>query len=129
MFDVQKSLFMFRTLPDVPTGGNLTATIFIHLLNLVNVKTVTDIHMNVDGSGDNINYTFMYSLAHVLMHAQKQGWALQRIHIYRFKVGHTHNDLDATFGVLSRDVYGKRSRGDARKNIFSLNHFEKVNKS
>ena len=27
MFDIQKSLYIFRTLPDVPTGANLTATI------------------------------------------------------------------------------------------------------
>ena len=127
MFDVNKSLYMFRTLPDVPTGGNLTGTIFIHLLNLVNFTRVTDIHINVDGAGDNINYTFMYTLAHVLLHAPKQGWALERIHIYRFKVGHTHNDLDATFGVLSRDVYGKRARGDAKKDIFSFTHFQQVN--
>ena len=94
----------------------MTATILINLLNLVNFKGVTDLHINVDGAGDNINYTFMYTLAHVILHAPKQGWALKRIHIYRFKVGHTHNDLDATFAVLSRDVYGKNSRGDAKKN-------------
>ena len=36
-FDLQKSLHFFRTLPDVPTGGNLTATILMKFLSITNV--------------------------------------------------------------------------------------------
>ena len=42
------------------------------------------------------------------------------------KVGHTHCDIDATFANLSKDVYGKHSRGDSVKDLFSLSGFKKL---
>ena len=74
MWDINKSLLIFRTLPDVPTGGNLTATIIAQILNLPNFKDVEDFHINIDGAGDNVNYTFLYSLVHFLLSAKKRGW-------------------------------------------------------
>ena len=126
MFDHRKSLYMFRTLPNVPTGGNLTATILTAMLNKLDLKNCTDLWINVDGAGDNICYTLYYTLVHILLCAKKKGWALKRIHPLRMKVGHTHNDLDATFAVLSKCVYGKHSRGDSRKDILSFSSFKKV---
>ena len=73
MFDAQKTLHMFRTLPDVPTGANLTATIVERFLSLNDISNLTDLHMNVDGAGDNINYTLMYTLTHFLLCAKKSG--------------------------------------------------------
>ena len=69
------------------------------------MRKVTDLHINVDGAGDNVNYTLYYVLAHLLLKAKEQNWPLQRIHILRMKVGHTHCDLDATFAALSKFVY------------------------
>lgn len=126
MFDYEKHLAMFRTLPDVPTGANLTATILSLLMSLPTFNGVEHLHINVDGAGDNVNYTLMYAISHLLLCAKEKGWALNKVTIYRFKVGHTHNELDATFALLSKQVYGKHSRGDARKDIFSLSHFEQV---
>ena len=120
MFDQEKSLAFFRTLPDVPTGANLTVTILAHLMSLPTFKNVEDLHINIDGAGDNINYTLMYSITHLLLSAKEKGWALRRIHLYRPKVGHTHCELDATFALLSMDVYGKHSRGSSRKNILYI---------
>jgi hypothetical protein len=104
----------------------MTATIFARMLNLPKFKNVEDLHVNLDGAGDNINYTFLYSLVHLLLCAKKSGWALKRIHLHRMKVGHTHNELDATFAILSLYVYGKHSRGDPRQNILSPSDFKKV---
>ena len=104
---------MFRTLPDVATGGNLSATLLFNLMSLPQFKGVEDLHINIDGSGDNVNYTLMYAISHLLLSSKKKGWALKRIHLYRPKVGHTHCELDATFALLSRDVYGKNCRGDS----------------
>ena len=126
MFDFHKTLYMFRTLPDVPTGGNLTATILTYMIDNLDLSEVTDLWMNVDGAGDNINYTLYYFLTHILLKAKEKDWPLKRIHILRMKVGHTHCELDATFAALSKFVYGKHSRGDSRKNILSLSSFKEV---
>ena len=128
-FDLNKSLHFFRTLPDVPTGANLTMTIVTKFLALKDFAKIVDLHINVDGAGDNINYTLLYSMVHLLLSAKTKGWALKRIHLLRMKVGHTHCDIDATFALLSKDVYGKHSRGDSRKNIFSLSGFKKVTRT
>ena len=80
------SLLLFRTLPDVPTGGNLTLTIIEHLFQLSEVQNATDLYLNVDGASDNICYHFLYGLAHLLRSSAKAGWPLQRIHMLRFKV-------------------------------------------
>lgn len=126
LFDTTKSLYMFRTLPCVPTGANLTCTIMTSLLGQIDMKKVTDLWINVDGAHDNICYTLYYFLVHLLLSARAEGWTLRRVHLLRMKVGHTHNDLDATFAVLSKYVYGKHSRGDSRKNILSLGSFKEV---
>ena len=79
------SLLLFRTLPDVPTGGNLTMTIVTHLFSLPEVQQATDLYLNVDGASDNICYHVLYALAYLLRRASKAGWPLQRIHLLRFK--------------------------------------------
>ena len=126
MFNSDKTLYMFRTMPYVPTGGNLTATIVCALIDKLDMTGVTDLWINIDGSGDNINYTLYYVLAHLLLCAKDAGWPLKKFHLLRMKVGHTHCDLDATFAALSKFVYGKHSRGVSKKNIFSLSSFKEV---
>ena len=94
-------LLLFRTLPDVKTGGNLTLTIIGHLLqHYVRNTNITDLYVNFDGVSENICYTVLYGLAHYLHCAHACGWKLHRIHVLGFQVGHTHNILDGAFGVL-----------------------------
>ena len=126
MFDTSQTLFMFRTLPNVPTGGNLTCTILMEMMKTGLFDNVTDLYINVDGAGDNICYTLVYSLIHFLLCAKANNWKLQRIHLLRMKVGHTHNLLDATFGLLSRVIYGKHARGDSRMDMLSFSSFKEV---
>ena len=126
MFDTSQTLFMFRTLPNVPTGGNLTCTILMEMFKTGMLDVVSDLYINVDGAGDNICYTLVYSLIHFLLCAKENNWPLQRIHLLRMKVGHTHNLLDATFGLLSRVIYGKHARGDSRLDILSFSAFKEV---
>ena len=125
-FDMHKHLYFFRTLPDVPTGANLTATIICRYLDIEDMTQVTDLHIHVDGAGDNINYNLMYTFIHILRAAKAKGWPLRRIHLYRPKSGHSHCDIDSTFALVSRFIYGKHSNGDSRKNIFSFSHFKTV---
>ena len=42
------------------------------------------------------------------------------------QVGHTHNQLDGSFGVLSRHVYGRQCGGTTARDILSFSGFEKV---
>lgn len=118
-------ILLFRTLPDVKSGGNLTLTIIAHMLKkYVRNTKITDMYINFDGASDNVCYTVVYGLAHFLYCAAKSGWKLKRIHVLRFHVGHTHNTLDATFGVLSRHVYGKH--GTSARDLLSLLGFDRV---
>ena len=118
-------LLLFRTLPDVKTGVNLTLTIVGHMIeNFVCDSKIVDMYINFDGSSDNICYTVVYGLTHYLRCARKSRWKLRRIHILRFHVGHTHNTLDSTFGVLSRHVYGKH--GTTARDLLSFSGFNSV---
>ena len=127
MFNYSKSLYFYRTLPDVPTGGNLTCTILQSMFGKKDLfGDCTDVHINVDGSGDNINYTVVYALVYILLCAYVKKQKLTRIHLLRMRPGHTHNELDAAFALLSKIVYGKHSRGDPRKDVLSFQQFIQV---
>lgn len=84
------SVHLYNTLPDVPTGGNLTMTILTELFKTETVKRAMDVYINFDGASDNICYHVFYGLAYLLHSARKAGWPLQRIHILRFKVYSLH---------------------------------------
>ena len=118
-------LLLFRSLPDVKTGGNLTLTIIGHMMqHYIRDTKTADMYINFDGASDNMCYTVVYGLAHYLYCAAKSGWSLKSIHVLRFHVGHTHNTLDSTFGVLSRHVYGKH--GTTARDLLSFPGFDSV---
>lgn len=77
---------LFTTLPDVPTGGNLTMTIITELFKTVEVQQATDLYINFDGASDNICYHVMYGLAVLLRWCKQAGCPLTRVHVLRFKV-------------------------------------------
>ena len=41
-------------------------------------------------------------------------------------MGHTHNQLDGTFGILSRHVYGRQCGGTTGRDVLSFSGFDKV---
>ena len=75
------------------------------------------IYVNWDGAHDNVNYTCVYTLIHFLVCAESAGWPLREFVILRLPVGHTHVLLDAAWGILSLFIYGRHSRGDARRDV------------
>ena len=79
-------LSFFATLPDVPTGGNLTLTIIEEMFKKDEVRKATDLYINFDGASDNVCYHVLYGLAHMLRCAKHNNWPLRNIHIIRFKV-------------------------------------------
>ena len=123
---VDKKLYVFRTLPHVKTGANLTCTILFMMAAMGLFADATDLHLNLDGASDNVTYPVMYALLHLLLCAVGTGKRLRRIWLYRFKVGHTHNALDAIFGLISEFVYGNHSNGDARRNVLSFSEWKEV---
>lgn len=120
------SIELFSTLPDVPLGGNLTLTILAEAFKKPQVKRATDLYINFDGASDNVCYHVMYGLAYFLRQAKQAGWPLQRVHILRFKVGHTHNQLDGTFGLMSRNIYGRQRGGTTARDLLSFTGFKKI---
>ena len=80
------SVQLFQSLPNVPTGGNLTMTIMIEIFKNPRVQRATDLYVNFDGASDNICYHVFNGLAYLLYSARQAGWTLRRLHILRFKV-------------------------------------------
>ena len=120
------SVVLYRTLPDVPLGGNLTLTIILDMLAKGHFKQATHMYINLDGASDNICYHVYYGLAFFLRCAHLAGWPLHTITLLRLKVGHTHNQLDGTFGVVTRHVYGRQCGGTTAKDVLSFSAFDKA---
>ena len=92
-FSGERKIVIFRSLPNVSTGANLTLTIFVRfamfiaharpstcprtctctyrLFNLGYFDQARKVYINWDGSHDNINYTCLYALVHFLLCAEK----------------------------------------------------------
>lgn len=102
------------------TGGNMTLSIIADLFNKRMFDKAVEVNINWDGSADNVNYTTLFGFVHLLLCAEREGWPLRAIQIYRFLVGHTHDELDATFGEASQQTYGTHSRGDSRRDILGF---------
>ena len=81
-----QGLYLFRTLPTIKTGANLTMTIAARLFSLGVVRDAEHLFINWDGASDNVAYTSMYGLAHLLVCAEATGWLLHTITIYRLQV-------------------------------------------
>lgn len=86
MYDCNRTIHLFRTLPNIKTGANLTMTIIGRLLNLRVLDDAVDLYINWDGSPDNINYTCYYALIHFLLCAETTGWRLRSITLLRLRV-------------------------------------------
>ena len=95
------------------------------IFNLGYLDEAEKVYINWDGAGDNVNYTVVYALIHFLLCAEAQGWPLRTFVILRLPVGHTHVLLDSAWSLLSRLIYGIRSRGDARRDVLDWNQLQK----
>ena len=125
------------------TGANLTLTILLRMFELGVFDRAVEIILNWDGASDNVNKTVMKVLCWFLISAEACGWPLRKVrtltytHLYfilysmyvhshtthmqltllRLQVGHTHDLLDASWGILSQVVYGRHSRGESCRDI------------
>jgi hypothetical protein len=81
-----RELYLFRTLPCVSTGANLTLTILLRLFQLGVMDKARHAYINWDGASDNVNYTCIKTLIHLLISAEKKGWPLRKFTILRLQV-------------------------------------------
>ena len=88
-WDSEKSLYLYRTLPNVRHGADLTMTVLMDLFNKRRFDRAEELYINWDGASDNINYTCIYSLTYLLVCAEKEGWPLHLIDLLRYISGHT----------------------------------------
>ena len=72
-YDKERSLFLYRTLPNMRSGANMTLSIIYDLLNKRMFDEAENLFINWDGSSDNVNYTTIYGLAHLLVCAEREG--------------------------------------------------------
>lgn len=125
-FSGNRELLLFRSLPHLTTGANLTLTILVRAFNLGYFDEAKEVYVNWDGSHDNVNYTCLYSLIHFLLCAEAEGWPLRKFTILRLQVGHTHILLDAVWSHMSQVLYGTRSRGGARRDMLCFDALEQL---
>lgn len=94
----------YRTYPYVESGANLACEVLLHEIEhrmKTCIQNCTDfprhLMLQIDGGPENTSKTF-YGLCESLV---KLG-VFDRIDVSRLPVGHTHEDIDALFGVLWR---------------------------
>ena len=90
MYDKDRTIHLFRCLPDIKTGANLTLTILTRMFNMRLFDRAVDVYINWDGSRDNVNYTCYYALVHFLIRAERAGWPLRTITLMRLQVRCIH---------------------------------------
>ena len=100
---------IYRLFPHVNTGGNVACEVLLHEIEKRidycienNLPFPRWLFLQIDGGSENTSRTF-YALCEDLV---RQG-VFDRIEAARLPVGHTHEDIDAMFGVLWRAAQGK----------------------
>lgn len=97
----RQTLHIYRLFPHIAADANANLTcLWLTLAWLINNgKSAKDgtLYLQVDGASDNINNTLL-KLASFLC----QKHYFKRVVISRLPVGHTHEDVDQRFGVISR---------------------------
>jgi hypothetical protein len=95
--------YAFLTPPWVHKGANLSCTALLFWLLRVRARGPLPpvLRMNVDGGSENWNQTTFAFYAHLVTLG-----IFKKVVLTRLPVGHTHNDLDAIFGIISMALHG-----------------------
>lgn len=113
----------YRTYPHVRSGANLACEVILLEIErrmdycLKNDKPFPKVFfLQTDGGCENTSKT-----VHALCESLVSNGVFDKIELARLPVGHTHEDIDALFGVLWRAMQGKT--------IISPQHWETIAKS
>ena len=115
--------YLFRTMPWIKSGANLTLTVLCYLLSCGTFDHTNKLYIQWDGSRENVNVTNFYFLTWLLMVSGSLGLCLNSIVVSRLEVGHTHFDVDAFHGILSKYLYGCVKTNDSRRSIHTSKAF------
>jgi hypothetical protein len=97
---------LYRTFHNVKLNAN--HQIYTLLYQLERLYTKNDdklpsvVYVQIDGGSENVNKTVLAMLS--LLVAKRVG-GVRQIVLTRLPVGHTHEDIDSIFGVLSRWIF------------------------
>ena len=100
---------MYKTLPWLKTGGNLTShCIWRVLCALVDDRQPcpNEIRLQVDGASDNWCHTNLCFASHLLLADND----IAIVRLSRLEVGHTHTDIDQLFAVCGCIYWSSLSR-------------------
>ena len=99
----------YRLFPHVKSGANIACEVLLHEIErrmdhciANNLPFPRHLFLQIDGGPENTSKTF-YALCEYLV---RMG-VFDRVEAARLPVGHTHEDIDAMFGVLWRAAQGK----------------------
>jgi hypothetical protein len=99
----------YRFYPHVQSGSNMACEVLMHEIERRMDHCIENggefprhLYLQIDGGPENASKTF-YSLCEYLV----QEGVFDHIEAARLPVGHTHEDIDALFGVLWKAAQGK----------------------
>ena len=112
VFQHGNSIILYRTFHNVKLNGNQQIYSLLCQLERAyefnNSNLPETIYVQIDGGAENVNKVVLGMLA--LLVAKRVG-GMRNLILTRLPVGHTHEDIDSIFGVISRWIY-KRFAND-----------------
>ena len=102
------SIVIYRTFHNVKLNANHQIYSLLYQLErlyLANQESLPPtVYVQIDGGSENVNKTVLAMLS--LLVAKRVG-GLRNLVLTRLPVGHTHEDIDSIFGVISRWIFKK----------------------
>jgi hypothetical protein len=94
----------YRAFPHIASGTNIAIEVVLHQIEKrmedckrTNKLMPDVLYLQIDGGPENTSKTFYAAIEQMVKHK-----IFREIHVCRLPVGHTHEDIDALFGVLWR---------------------------
>ena len=127
VLDHRMGYALFRRLPYVQKGANLTLTLLMDLIRRRHLDGKSEMFIQWDGASENVAKTNLRFFVWFLLMCDSKKLPLQVITVCRLLVGHTHFDVDQRHSVLSRCILGRRGPADrGRRQLHSLSAFKRV---
>ena len=127
VLDHNKGYAIYRRLPYVQKGANLTLTILIDMIRRKHLYGKSEVYIQWDGASENVAKTNLRFFIWLLLYAEHHNLPLLTITVCRLLVGHTHFDVDQRHSVLSRSILGRLGPADqGRKELHSLSAYKRL---
>ena len=126
VLDHGRGYTVYRRLPCVQKGANLTLSILLDLICRGHLRGKSKLYMQWDGASENVAKTNLRFFIWLLLACESKDLPLETIVVCRLLVGHTHFDVDQRHSVLARYILGRLGIQDrGRRKLHSLSAFKK----